>query len=774
MAGGPAARLRAARLLRSFRDRPEVRLALHEALLDPSTPVAFEAADTLAGEADPEALRLLRADLEAAEPGLQLGYLLYALLRQQEFLGRLIVEPELLPLLKDALREPDLFLSGAAAACLAEYLFRSTDLESLSQFEVEILHSLVKSIGGMTFYPQYARFSEIGERSLIRISGEDFSHLDRSAWLSWYAQNQVAFRAVRGKLQVTEADLPRLRISWQHGDGALRCLAGEAAGDTEAELRFLGGIGMVQLLERIEQAQLLDVRVLPGIYGSPSQVARARIELEVGPQRKPLTFRGDAAADWLPGLLRDLDAQFESLAWQDLAPPTGGREFVLSRLAQWDTADAPGRRRLEIELTRERLANLSGDELESWCAYLAADPGFEALWDADLGARFLETVPRYAARPELAGTLLRAALRRPHPELASPFVESLADMSEPLRSSLLQQGMLAFGPELAAESMRDERLPVRVAAARSLGSAGPAGLEALLEALNDPNALVVQMAARSLGQLGDPAVLPQLLPLTGGEHSKGVRGETLWALGEIGALGALEAVKRSCGLDQDPSVRLAAVEALGKLQGAGVEEVFSELFPDFAGQELELVWSRSLERRGCGVARRVLRQHLDAGDPVIAARAAVLSGRLGDPEAVGHLIRMLPRSPRDSDLLDALVTSTGVDFRGTPDPAGVYVAWWSENGLLVPAFWLERAAANGGYLLPAEFDVTERVKPALAVERLVELLEGGPVHLRPMASYFLVQLTGVDLPAFRPETPFEAVQASASTWRAWISERAAG
>jgi len=767
-------RLRAARLLRGFRERPEVRLALHEALLDPSVPVSFEAAETLAGEADPEALELLRQDLSAAEPGLQQAYLLFALLRQGDILNRLLIDEPLLPMLRDALREPDLFLSGAAAACLAEYLFRSTDIESLRELEGEIVHTLVRAIGGVEFYPQYARFSKMGEASLIRVTGEDFSHLGRGAWLAWFAQNQTGFRAVRGRLEVREADLPRLRISWQHGEGPLRCLAGRDAGHDEAELRLLGAIGMVQLLERIEQAQLLDVRVLPGIYGSSSQPVKARIELQVGDQRKPLTFRGDSGADWLPGLLRDLDALFGTLAWQALAPAETPEAFVLEHLEDWDKADANGRRVQELALTLERLALLSGDELEAWCAYLAADPELDPLWDAELGGAFLAAVPMYAARPELAGALLEAALRQPHPELADPFIETLAEMGEPLRSQLLQQGMLAFGPDVAAEAMRDQRLPVRVAAARALGNVGPAGLEALLEALRDSNALVVQMAARSLGQLGDPAVVGQLIPLTGAQHSKGVRGEALWALGEIGDPEALEAVRGACGLDQESPVRLAAIQALGKLDGDGVAPAFTELFPLFAGGELELSWSRSLERRGAAEARAVLSQHQAAADPVVASRAAVLAGRLGDPEAVGRLIQLLPFSPHDGDLLDALVTSTGVDYRGTPDPAGVYAAWWSENGLLEPAFWLERAAANSGYLLPQEFELAERVPPAEAVAKLVDLLEGGPVRLRPMASYYLELLTGLDRPAFRPETTFEEVQAAAAAWRAWSDARADG
>jgi HEAT repeat protein len=768
------ARLRAARLLRAFHGQPEVRRALLEALLDASVPVAFEVADTLAGEADEEARALLRQDLLATPPGLQQAYLWYALLHQQEILDQLLVDAELLAPLRDALREADLFLSGAAAACLAEYLFRSTDLDSLRELEVEILHGLVKAVGGLTFYPQYARFSELGEKSLSRITGEDFSHLERSAWLAWYTQSERGFRAVRGQLRVTDADLPRLSIAWQQADGEFRCLAGRDTGHATAAVRTLGELGMVRLLERIERAQLLDVRVLPGIYGSPTQDFRARVAIEVGLQRKPLTFRGESAAEWLPGLLRDLDEIYDGLSWQALAPPASPRAFVLDWLARWDATDAEERRLLELELTRLRAAELDAEVLSAWCATLEADPGLAALWDVELGRLFLALVPAHTSRPELARQLLDAALRRPDLSLAPDMIDGLADLAEPLRSELLQRGMLALGPGVSAEAMGDERLAVRVAAARSLGRAGEAGKSALLAALGDPDALVVQMAARSLGQLGDADVVPRLLPLTGRESSKGVRTEALWALGELGDPAALDAVSACCGLENEASVRMAAVQALGRLRGEEVDAAFGQLFPIFSDGELELSWARAAEGRGAAAARAILRPHLEAPDPVVAERAAVLAGRLGDPDAVGPLMRLLNSVPHDVELLGALVTSTGVDFRTTPDPAGVYAAWWSENGLLEPAYWLERAAANAGILLPEAFDLADQVPPARAAAELVGLLENGPEHLRPLASYFLHRVTGLDAPAVRPDSSYEAVRGAAQRWREWSAARAGG
>ncbi|RMH04490.1 MAG: HEAT repeat domain-containing protein [Planctomycetota bacterium] len=769
----PDARLRAARLLRAFRARPEVRRALHRTLADPAVPVAFEACATLAGEGDEESVALLRQDILAAEPGQSLGYLLCALLDQQELLGRLLVDEELLPPLRDALRSPDLFVSGAAAACLAEYVFRAPESSLDPALEGEILHALVKAVGGMTFYPQYARFAELGERSLARVTGQDFSGRERNSWLAWYAGNADGFRLVRGQLQVTEADLPRLRLRWLE-DGRERSLAGAGAAPAGEGERLLGQLGLVRLLSRLEQEGLLDTRILPGVYGPVGAEVRCRVEIEAGLKRKPLSFRGEAGADWLPGLLADLDRWYDELAWQALAPPGEERSFVLERLPRWDGAEREERLQFLIDVSRERAAALDADRLLAWCGSLAAEPDLKEIWPADLARILLDLVPVHAATPELSRRLLDLALLRPRPEDVGPVVDTLAGMSEPLRSELLQHALVALGAEAAAGALRDERLAVRVAAARALGRFGDAGRTALLAALDDPNALVVQMAARSLGQVGGDGVAERILPLVGPEHSRGVRSEALWALGQLAEPEALDAVVACCGVEQPVQVRLAAIRALGRLPGAEATRSFGPLFPAFAGGELELSWSRALGERGAAAAAGILRPFLDDPDPIVAARAAVLAGRLGEPAAAGPLVRLLADSPHDPELLDAMVRCCGLDFRSTPDPAGVYAAWWSESGPDDPSTWLERAAANAGLTLPEGFADPDRVSPVEAVAALTSLLEGGPPELRPMTALHLARITGLDQPAFRPDTPFDEVRRAAAAWRAWSPVTAGG
>ncbi|TAH34626.1 MAG: HEAT repeat domain-containing protein [Planctomycetota bacterium] len=767
-------RLRAARLLRSFTGNEDVRAALTAALADASVPVCFEAAEALAGSGRPEEVAWIRERILAAELGPELGYVVHGLLRQQQAVSVLLVDEAMLARLRLALGTGDLFVSGAAAAALAEYHFRSESEDGIGRLEGEVLHALVRAVGGKAFYAQYARFSPLAEESLKRITGEDFRGQDRSAWLAWHAANYEGFRSVRGVLPLLPADYARLEVSWQRGDGAARVLAGSGAAAAGPGTRLLGDGGLEAMVAALDEAQLLEVAVLPGTYGPPEEPVGLRLEIHAGTRRKRLTFRGQSGASWLPAVLERLERLHQESAWQSLGAPGEERAFVLERLERWDRADALERRRCLVEWSLGCAPRLADATLAAWCEKLVAEPELEGVWDARLGRELLAEIPARAGDTALASLLLGAGLRVPAPDVLGPFLDALAGLEEPLRSDLLLQGLIRFGPVAAAEVLRrDERLPVRVAAARALGRAGGAGRDALLAAVEDPNPLVVRMALRSLGELGDRSVLPQVLARSEPGQPKEVRKEALWALGQLRAVEGVPALALAAR-DEDNGIRLAAVDALGHVPGKAVEEAFVALFPEYAATPLEVPFLRALEQRGAAAARAVLERHLETLQPMAARRAAIHAGRLGDPVAAPFLVGLLAETPNDPELLDALAFSLCVDFRNTPDPAGVYTAWWRDNSRRSPSIWLAKAAADCGLPLPDEFTQPDAKHPTECAQALLRLLESGPGDLRPAATYYLYQLTGVDAPALTGHTPKPVVQQTAQGWHAWLQARASG
>lgn len=773
----PDVRMRAARLLGPLRGQPDARQALLDALEDPAMTVNLSAAQMLAGDASPADFQLVRQEILAAEPGPVLGYLCYALLLQLQTDGKLLLDEELEQHLVGLLEERDPFLGGAVAACLAEFGYRSNRDEGFDYLDLQVPRALVRAVGGMAYYPQYSRLLPLAEASLERISGRDFSESQPQAWVEWLMALPDDFRAVRGSLHLGPGDYPLVQLGWRIEDKPWRWLGGAGCTSPAPELRLLGQSGLETLAAALEKARLLQLSRVPAAFGLEQKPVIAELEIQVGQRRKRLAYRGDSLRDWMVELDAVLEELYGATSWQLLAPADDRRDFVLAVLERWDAADPAERLEMMVDLTRGRLSTLKDEDLVAWSESLIAREELLPLWPDDLAREFLAEVQRRGARLDVARAALGAALLAPGPELAEPFFEAVVAVSEPNRSELLFTGLDVLGMDVCVAALEDSRLAVRVAAARALARCGREATVPLVMALQDPSALVVQKAVASLGHLADPAALSELLALAGRGNPREIRKEALWALGEIGDPNSLEVV-RLAAADEDASVRLVAILALGQIPGPEADALFDTFFPDFAATPLEAPFLRALDSRGAASTRRILRSHVDALDVEVASRAALHLGYLGDPDAAPFLISMITAAPRDANVLDALAFATCADFRQMPDPAGMYVEWWRERGRMEPETWLAAALENLGRPVPS--DLTTPAASMTTEERrrtvagLLELMETGPTYLRPAVTFHLNRLTGVDAPAVRARTSDAVARTTVEPWVEWLDGRSQG
>lgn len=760
-------RLRGARLLARQSASAEARPVLRNLLRDESIEVAFTAAAALAGEGRAEQTLYLVSELRQGVMGAEAGYLAYALLLQQARSDAALVPEDALQRLEVLLQDGNLFASGAAAACLAEYAHRTT-VPVPESWSKAVGFALVRAIGGVVFYPQYARFSPMAIETLQRVSGEEFA--DRGGWLQWYeGVSARGLNFLRARLDLPAAELARLRVSWARPDasGALawRVLAGEGGWLRPSE-RLVGARVLAEAAAALRSSGLLESIGGTSRFGHPEEPLSFVLELVHGEQRKRLSFRGSSGQGAAAGLLEQLDVWHESAAWQLLAGEDG-IEFLRLHLDAMEGFDPAARAMAMAELTRGRVARLEPALLRSWCERLRAAPGVASAFDAPLAIEFLAEAPARAADAELAELLVETALLRADASLMPFLAEAAVAVEEPLRSRLLAAGLPRLGLEAARLMLADARLELRVAAAsamRTFGVEAGADLRALLSAAEQPLRLA---ALRALGEIADPAAYEAIATIAAEKAEPELRKEATWALGRLGDARGVPILLEAARAEQ-PALRVTALLALAAVPGQEATQALGDLFPGYAGTTLEGSYLRALLERGAASARATLQPYFVHADPVLARRSALLGGMLGDPAAASSLMRWLPGDPRNAELLESLAATLCVDFRALPDPAGTYLAWWRDHANRPAWSWFQEAAAGSGFTLAAGFAQPGVANERESVRTLLAILESGPAHLRASATYFLHGLTGVDAQVVLAGTPRHEVERRSQPWRAWL------
>ncbi len=765
-------KLRAARLLALYPDQPEVKTGLRATLAGDSVEVAMVAVRALQGSGSADDVAWLEKELLVAKTTLEAGYLAFGLVELQDQRPELILNPGLESRLRFLLDDQDIFVSGAAAATLAELAFRADLVGSQAELDRKLPLFLVRAVGGVIFYPQYATFAPLAERSLRRITGEDFGTEDRQAWIRWLQENQDGFHLVRGQIELDEDSRMRMRLAWSDGPGLPQAFVGPEAAWNYGD-RVLGPADLARLQAALERSLLLDASVMPGTYGLPEAAVSASFDLNLGTQRKMVRYRGTAGENtWRP-LLAVLHELEERSAWQSLATrDEAGRAFVLEHLASFDGMDAgPDRQRALLGLMRLRLDSLDGEALRNWVDELREMPDLVGIWSEDLANDFLRLAAREApADPLFAEQLLDLALTSPSAGLLNGTIEALMALDAERQAPLLAAALRRFAPQDLAMLLGDPRVDLRVAAVGALVEGDPATANPLLRsALDDPEEAVVRRALRGLGTLAiaEEANLQALMGYASVGVPVALRGEALWGLGRLGQPEAVPLLLEAAG-DSEMAVQVAAIDALGRLGGRESEDALSSLFPDFAEGPLESSYLRAVMGDGAARARRLLRPHLLSEDPLIANRAALLAGGLADPAAAPALMDMLATAPRDAELLEALAVTFATDFRRLPDPAGTYQAWWRDNMAKPPAAWLRKAANDAGYPLAEGFTDPSEVPARESGRVLLDLVLRGPSWTRPAAAFYLQALSGIDAPVILARTPPAEVERRAADWSAWL------
>jgi HEAT repeat protein len=144
------------------------------------------------------------------------------------------------------------------------------------------------------------------------------------------------------------------------------------------------------------------------------------------------------------------------------------------------------------------------------------------------------------------------------------------EVKSPLLSARCRGHPIAQTEQISklTEALKEEDWEVRISAAKSLGEIGnPAAVPGLIEALADPDRSMREMAAWALGRIRSTAAVPALSEVSRNDVNWYVRYSAINALARIGDAAALSALNAALKDKQWP-VREAAAQALRAIQQA--------------------------------------------------------------------------------------------------------------------------------------------------------------------------------------------------------------
>jgi HEAT repeat protein len=222
-------------------------------------------------------------------------------------------------------------------------------------------------------------------------------------------------------------------------------------------------------------------------------------------------------------------------------------------------------------------------------------------------------------------TPIQIEIERQRQRLSSSEVEERRD-------ALIRLGNMKRpdASHVAAGSLNDVEVQVRVAAAHAVVSLPPAEAAALiLPMLQDKVEFVRREAAYALGETRSRTVVARLSELLSGDKEAAVRGAAAVALGQIGDDTAVNALsqalagkKKKKAAPADEFLMRSAVRSLGQIRSrAGLPALMTALGDEQNPLDVRREAATALGMIGDPAAAPALRAALDSNDPYLAEAA---------------------------------------------------------------------------------------------------------------------------------------------------------
>ncbi|MFT6713020.1 MAG: hypothetical protein ACJAVJ_000293, partial [Planctomycetota bacterium] len=664
------------------------------------------------------------------------------------------------------------FVSTTAAAALAGIGFRSA--ERRDYMNLEVPHTLVSSLSGGVYFPEYASIRPLAFRRLSQITGKYFG-TDNAAWQEWWLNHARDFKALRAVMGVEITQHEALEVRWYSprlGD-SFRLLGSLAENDS---MPYAGGTlrlvpdKSADLMKALLAANVFGAERLPGLVGTSNGV-EDEFEVRIGGQSKLFRFGTGADVSWFAPVMDSL-AQFrEQSVWQ-LYPgvqfglsPEGRKAFFQSEASFWSgesTELERDRRLVNLILDHATLLDVEQrDPVISQAVSIYNKPGVPSEQDFALLVGLLRDEAFFGERARgilsltirsgRSGAVVDGEPMKLSTDLAGEVLDVLVVGSDVMRLEPLSMVLQASSMGFLWTAAEDPRAGIRTVAAAVLANHNDPKSIALLRALvADPDKAVEASAVLAVCAAGMTEFKEEIL-LRARVGDRMVRIAALRGLANMPGADA-QAVLRQAVLEQDAGLRVAAVESLATLAHPSSATLLASMFSSGPTSPLFEPAKRGLRSIGepawndmLGLARSKTNQS--------SREAALLLSDQNVLDVTTILITMLTDNPKDTKLITELAVLTCVDYSGEPDPSDAWWAWWDRVGGTDPFGWFCGALAAAELSMhgsPESLGGEGTLRGGLGLLTIVRGETGAESFLVERSRRELSRLLGRDIGSFPP------------------------
>jgi HEAT repeat protein len=218
-----------------------------------------------------------------------------------------------------------------------------------------------------------------------------------------------------------------------------------------------------------------------------------------------------------------------------------------------------------------------------------------------------------------------AALDSPNAEDRRSALKSLAQMNHAAAYAALVGAV--------RHTLRDVRVDAAFLLAKQTNHQERAAVPGLVDALHDEDPRIRTAACKELGEIGDPAAVPELLQILNKDPDSNIRWQATGALNKMGVAavpGLMAALK-----DEDWKVRRSAADALWGMREPGAASGLIEALCD-KNDVVRQAAAGALEAMG-GLAVPGLAEALQSRDSRIASAAADVLQKIGSDDSLAAL-----------------------------------------------------------------------------------------------------------------------------------------